>query len=141
MKSMASGAHSHAVTTGTETILLVEDSDKVRIFANRILTHLGYNIVEAADAKQALEHLRQHKDFDLLFTDIAMPGDMDGVGLAKQACIHLPSLRILLTTGIDLHANDHRNPAMDYTLLTKPYTAQQLSQSIRNMLDTDQLTD
>jgi len=127
--------------TGTETILLVEDSDKVRIFANRILTHLGYNIVEAADAKQALEHLRQHKDFDLLFTDIAMPGDMDGVGLAKQACIHLPSLRILLTTGIDLHADDHRNPAMDYTLLTKPYTAQQLSHSIRNMLDTDQLTD
>ena len=130
-----------SLPTGTETILLVEDSYKVRIFAHRILTHLGYHIMEAADATEALEHIQQHEDIDLLFTDIVMPGEFDGIGLAKQACKHLPSLRVLLTTGMVSHADDHRNPAMDYPLLAKPYTAKQLARSIRNILDTGQLTD
>jgi CheY-like chemotaxis protein len=123
--------------TGTETILLVGDSYKVRVFANRILTHLGYNTVEAAEA---FEYIRHHEDIDLLFTDIVMPGDTDGRGFADQASIHLPSLRVLLTTGVDPHADDHGNPAMDYPLLAKPYTAKQLAQSIRNILHTGQLT-
>jgi PAS domain S-box-containing protein len=130
-----------SLPTGKETILLVEDSYKVRVFANRILTHLGYRIVEAADATEALEYIRHHEDIDLLFTDIVMPGDMDGIGLAKQACSHLPSLRVLLTTGMVSHVDDNRNPAMDYPLLAKPYIAQQLAQSIRSILDTGQLTD
>jgi PAS domain S-box-containing protein len=128
-----------SLPTGTETILLVEDSDKVRVFAKRILTHLGYNIVQAADATEALEYIRHHEDIDLLFTDIVMPGDIDGIGLAKQASKQLSSLRILLTTGMVFHTEDDRNPAMDYPLLAKPYTAKQLAQSIRNMLDTGQL--
>ncbi len=130
-----------SLPTGTETILLVEDSYRVRVFANRILTHLGYHIVEEADATEALEYIRHHEDIDLLFTDIVMPGDMDGIGLAKKACTQLPSLRVLLTTGMVSHADDHRKPVMDYPLLAKPYTAKQLAQSIRNILDTGQLTD
>jgi len=128
-----------SLPTGTETILLAEDSHKVRVFANRILTHLGYHIVETADATEAMEYIRHHENIDLLFTDIVMPGDMDGIGLAKQACSHRPSLRVLLTTGMYSHADDDRIPAMDYPLLAKPYTAQQLALSIRNMLDTGQL--
>ncbi len=130
-----------SLPTGTETILLVEDSDKVRVFANRILTHLGYHIVQAADATEALEYIRHHEDIDLLFTDIVMPGNTDGIGLAEQACSHLPSLRVLLTTGMYFHADDHRNPVIDYPLLAKPYSAKQLAQSIRNILDTGQITD
>ena len=135
-----------SLPTGAETILLVEDNYKVRVFANRILTHLGYHIVEAADAAEALEYIHQHEDIDLLFTDIVMPGDIDGIGLAKQACSQLPSLSILITTGMSSHADDHRISAMNYPLLAKPYTAKQLAQSVRNMLDsdsldTDQLTD
>jgi hypothetical protein len=128
-----------SLPVGTETILLVEDNDKVRVFAHRILTHLGYHVMEAADATEALEHIQQHEDIDLLFTDIVMPGEFDGIGLAKQACSQLPSLSVLLTTGMSSHADDPRKSAMDYPLLAKPYTAKQLAHSIRNMLDTDQL--
>ena len=128
-----------SLPTGTETILLVEDDDKVRVFAHRILTHLGYRIMAAADATQALEYIQQQEDIDLLFTDIVMPGEFDGIGLAEQACSQLPSLSVLLTTGMSSHADDYRKPAMDFPLLAKPYTAKQLAQSIRNMLDTDQL--
>ncbi|MCH8263118.1 MAG: PAS domain S-box protein [Proteobacteria bacterium] len=130
-----------SLPTGTETILLVEDNDKVRVFAHRILTHLGYHIMEAADATEALEHIQQHEDIDLLFTDIVMPGEFDGIGLAKQACSQLPSLSVLLTTGMYSYVDGRKNPAMDYPLLAKPYTAKQLAQSIRNILDTGQLTD
>jgi len=127
--------------TGTETILLAEDSHKVRVFANRILTHLGYHVVETADATEAMEYIRHHEDIDLLFTDIVMPGDMDGIGLAKQACSHRPSLSVLLTTGMYSHADDDGTPVMDYPLLAKPYTAKQLARSIRSILDTGQLID
>ena len=120
---------------------MVEDSHKVRVFAKRILTHLGYHIVETVDATEAIEHIRHREDIDLLFTDIVMPGDMDGIGLAQQACSHRPSLRVLLTTGMYSHADDEGIPAMDYPLLAKPYTAKQLAQSIRNILDTGQLAD
>jgi len=130
-----------SLPTGTETILLVEDNHKVRVFANRTLTHLGYHIVEKVDATEALEYIQQHKDIDLLFTDIVMPGDVNGIGLAKTACILLPSLRVLLTTGMYSHMDDHGIPVMDYPLLAKPYTAKQLARSIRNMLDTGQLSD
>ena len=126
-----------SLPTGTETILLVEDNDKVRVFAHRILTHLGYHIMEAADATEALEHIRHHEDIDLLFTDIVMPGEFDGIGLAEQACSQLPSLSVLLTTGMSSHADDYIKPVMDYPLLAKPYTAKQLARSIRNILDTD----
>jgi len=126
-----------SLPAGTETILLVEDNYKVRAFAHRILTHLGYHIVEAADAAEALEYIQQHEDIDLLFTDIVMPGEFDGIGLAKQASTHQPSLKILLTTGMVSHTDDHRKPAMEYPLLAKPYTAKQLATSIRTILDTD----
>ena len=127
--------------TGTETILLVEDDYKVRVFANRILTHLGYRVVEASDATEALEYLRCHEDIDLLFTDIVMPGNMDGIGLVKQARIQLPSLRVLLTTGMATHIDNHGDPVIGYPVLAKPYTAKKLVQSIRNILDTGQLPD
>ena len=124
-----------SLPAGKEKILLVEDSYKVRVFASRILTHLGYHIVEAADAREALEYIRQHGDIDLLFTDIAMPGDMDGISLAQQACHHLPLIRVLLTTGMASHIDDHKHFAIDYPLLAKPYTAKKLAQTIRNTLD------
>ncbi len=128
--------------TGTETILLVEDSYKVRVFASRILSHLGYQIIEAADAREALEYIRSHEDIELLFTDIVMHGEVNGIGLAQQACRHLPSLKVLLTTGgASSYTDNQGHPAIDYPLLEKPYTAKKLSQSIRNMLDTGKLID
>ncbi len=126
-----------SLPTGTETILLAEDNDRVRVFAHRILIHLGYHVLEAVDAKEALEYIQRHKDIDLLFTDIVMPGDINGIGLAKQACSQLPLLSVLITTGMSSHADDHRKSVIDYPLLAKPYTAKQLAQAIRNILDSD----
>jgi Histidine kinase-, DNA gyrase B-, and HSP90-like ATPase len=59
----------NSLPTGTETILLAEDNYKVRVFANRILTHLGYQVVVAGNATKALEHIRDYEDIDLLFTE------------------------------------------------------------------------
>jgi PAS domain S-box-containing protein len=120
---------------GEETILLVEDTYKLRVFTNRILTHLGYQIVKAANAADALEYLRTNKDIELLFTDIVMPGSMNGLELANKAHAELPSLKILLTTGMESYINKHKTPDTDFPLLVKPYTPQQLSHIIRRLFD------
>lgn len=131
---------SENLPTGDETVLLVEDSYKVRMFAHRTLSHLGYRVAEAADAGEALEYIKQHDDIDLLFTDIVMPGDIDGRDLAALACKHLASLKVLLTTGMEPHEDEYQNTAVDFPLLAKPYTAKQLAQSIRDILDSGKLS-
>ncbi len=127
--------------SGTETILLAEDSVRVRVFACRILTHLGYKVIETSNAGEAMGYIRQHKDIDLLFTDIVMPGEMNGCALAAKATKQLSSLKVLLTTGMVLQENDYKSLPINYPLLTKPYTALQMAQSIRSVLDTGELTD
>lgn len=124
---------------GNETVLLVEDSAKVRRFAARILTRLGYALVEADSAGQALKQLHNHKGIDLLFTDIVMPGELDGRELARRAGDQQPSLKVLLTTGMEHRSEDGGNIPMKFPLLPKPYTAKQLAYSIRNVLDTGKL--
>jgi len=124
---------------GKETILLVEDREKVRRFANRILSRLGYRLIEAENAAEALEYLQTNNEIDLLFTDIVMPGNMDGRELARQASSRKSTLKILLTTGMESRAENSGDFHLDFPLLHKPYSAQQLAQSIRNVLNTGQL--
>jgi PAS domain S-box-containing protein len=125
---------------GKETILLVEDREKVRRFANRILSHLGYNLIEAENAAKALEYLQSNNEVDLLFTDIVMPGDMDGRDLARYASSLKSTLKILLTTGMESRAERGSDFHLNFPLLRKPYSAEQLAQSIRSVLNTGQLT-
>lgn len=82
---------------GSETILVVEDNEGIRRVVNRQLTRLGYRVLEAEDAAAALDVL-DTEEIALLFTDIVMPGAMDGVELARAAMARWPGLKVVLTS-------------------------------------------
>jgi signal transduction histidine kinase/CheY-like chemotaxis protein/putative methionine-R-sulfoxide reductase with GAF domain len=120
---------------GSEVILLVEDNAPVREFAKTQLLHLGYQVLEAANGKDALAVLREHNDIDLLFTDVVMPGGLNGRELAHEARQLYPALKVLFTSGyaesaiLDMGLLDQH-----VQLLNKPYSRLQLARRIRGML-------
>ncbi|MBL8258640.1 MAG: response regulator [Candidatus Competibacteraceae bacterium] len=118
-----------------ETILVVEDDAEVRLFAVNALRGLGYQTVQAADAATALEILETAPDIALLFTDIVMPGQMDGVKLAGEAQRRYPHLPVLYTSGYTEHAligDGHQVEGVD--VLLKPYRKADLGKKIRLLL-------
>ncbi len=124
-----------AIVGGTETILLVEDDEAVRDFGARQLRAFGYRVIEASDGPTALEALRQHDDIQLLFTDVVMPGGMNGRELADAAVALRPGLRVLYTSGYTENAIVHHgrlDPGAQ--LLAKPYRRADLDRAIRTAL-------
>ena len=123
-------------TGGSETVLVAEDEDDVRTFTVATLRELGYRVLPAADGHAALRLLRIHTGIDLLFTDIGLPGALNGSQLADVAKALLPDLRVLLTTGYapNAVANDGRvDPGME--LVAKPFTQAELARKVREVLD------
>jgi signal transduction histidine kinase len=119
-----------------ETILLVEDNDGVRDYATDVLRSLGYTVIEAADADAAIRFLANKPAVDLLFTDVVLPGEMNGRALADRVLKFYPGLPVLFTTGYTRNAIVHQGRLdADVQLLNKPYTAQDLAQKVRDMLD------
>lgn len=118
-----------------EIILVVEDEDRVRHMSVDALRELGYVVVQAADANQALTVLEIQPRIDLLFTDIVMP-DMNGRILSDQAREKRPDLKVLYTTGYTRNAIVH-NGMLDHDVafLAKPFTIQQLAVKVREVLD------
>ena len=119
-----------------ETILLVEDDDLVRRYAETQLRSLGYRVHAAANGPQALSLLVQHDDIKLLFTDVVMSGGMGGGQLAEAACARRPGLKVLFTSGYTensiLH-NGRLDPGVH--LLGKPYQRHELAAKLREVLD------
>ena len=115
-----------------ETVLAVEDDPPVLAAVIENLTDLGYRAIPARDAAEALELLRSPTRVDILFSDVVMPGGMNGVQLAVEARQLRPGLRALLTSGYtnDAWGGDHRVPA-DVPVLTKPYRREQLAQHLQ----------
>jgi CheY-like chemotaxis protein len=121
-------------TGGTERILLVEDNSAVRVMATTILSELGYDVVTAPNARQALDILRDDPSIDLLFTDVVMPGGVSGLELAHEARRLRPRLRVLATSG-DTGGHLDLNNVRTVTILSKPYHRAELARSIRSTLD------
>jgi CheY-like chemotaxis protein len=120
---------------GYETILLVEDNDPVREFAKLQLTSLGYLVLEAANGSTALAMLKEHREVNLLFTDIVMPGGLNGRELARKACRINPRLKVLYCSGYAENATVHQGLLeKDMQLLNKPYTRLDLAKKIRGVL-------
>ena len=116
---------------GTETILCVEDDAMVRSYVTAQLQRLGYKTITAANAREALSILDSGVDIDLLFTDIVMPGAMNGWQLAEQAALRRPELKVLFTSGYsDANAQPVRS-----NLLVKPYRSAEIAQMLRLALD------
>jgi two-component system, response regulator PdtaR len=111
------------------TILVVEDEPLVRMDAVSMLEGSGYDVVEAADAEQALTQLESRADVDTLFTDINMPGRMDGCALAYAVIALRPDMRLFITSGACMPDNGVC-PA-ESTFVPKPYTAEGLLRTLR----------
>ena len=118
-----------------EIVLVVEDDEKVRRVTVDTLRDLGYTVVHAKSGEEALQQLTLHPQVDLLVTDIIMPG-MTGRVLADRACEGQPDLKVLFMTGYSRNAVVH-NGVLDpgVALLQKPFTAEQLAQKVRDVLD------
>jgi CheY-like chemotaxis protein len=113
--------------TDVPKILLVDDDDLVREIGFRLLHSMGHAVHAACGASEALEILSSGTAFDFLFSDVTMPGGMNGMELAKTARQLHPGLKIVLVTGnIDQHAIRHAELAGGFTILGKPYRRQQL---------------
>ncbi len=118
-------------TTQTK-ILVVEDQTEVRDLAASTLRDANYIVVEAANADEALAILETTTDISLLFTDIVMPGELNGIGLAQRAGRLQPALPVLFTSGysVDLASE----PIARATFLPKPYRPVQLCNQVARLL-------
>lgn len=123
---------------GTETILLVEDEERVLALTSANLTELGYTVVEANCPDEAMRVLESGDAIDLLLTDIVMPG-INGRKLADAAVALRPNLRVVFMTGFTRNAVVH-NGMLDpgVVLLTKPFTYNELASKVREALATSE---
>ncbi|MBB4359135.1 signal transduction histidine kinase/CHASE3 domain sensor protein/ActR/RegA family two-component response regulator [Bradyrhizobium sp. CIR18] len=120
---------------GAETIFVVEDDNLVRNFVTAQLESLGYKTVAAPDGKSALELIAAGQPFDLLFTDVVIPGGMSGRDLADEVAKLRPGVKVLYTSGYTDNAIVHHGKLDDgVMLLTKPYRRNQLAEMIRKAL-------
>jgi CheY-like chemotaxis protein len=127
-----------AIAHGTqgETVLVVEDDPDVRNYSADTLRELGYRVLEAPDARAGLQLLGSHPEIQILFTDVGLPGGMNGRQLAEEARRIMPNLKVLFTTGYARNAIVHDgrlDPGVE--LLPKPFTQAALADKLRNIID------
>jgi two-component system cell cycle sensor histidine kinase/response regulator CckA len=124
-----------ADTTGTGTVMLVEDEDPVRIFGARALRNKGYTVLEARSGEAALEMMESTDKIDLLITDVVMP-KMDGPGLVREVRETHPDMKVIFISGytedsfrqrLDSDSNIH--------FLPKPFSLKQLATKVKEVID------
>jgi PAS domain S-box-containing protein len=131
------GYDDRKIVGGKETVLCVEDDRDVRQYVAVQLESLGYKVIPAANATEALAIAAEGTPFDLLFTDIVMAGGMNGRELAEQMVAARPSLRVLFTSGYAYDSPHAQGRAtMGAPLLRKPYRKAELARMLRRCLDT-----
>jgi CheY-like chemotaxis protein len=117
-----------------ETVLLVEDDEQVLAMAVESLEELRYRVVVARDAREALAHLHGPDRFDILFSDVVMPGGMNGAQLAVEARRLRPELKVLLTSGYVTELGAGQVVSEGLPVLNKPYRRDELAQKLRVVL-------
>jgi PAS domain S-box-containing protein len=114
-----------------QTILVVEDNPDVKTVATTLLEQLNYRTVAVDDAKSALDFLAAGKSVDMVFSDVMLPGDLDGLGLAKTIGKRYPQIPVLLTSGYAKALSaQHGMP-----ILRKPYQISALAEAVRSTLE------
>lgn len=118
-------------------ILVVEDEASVRLAISEYLTQQEFIVLQAADAAAAIEVISRHPEIDLVFTDLLMPGDMDGLDLAEWLLKHRPGLPVIITSGVwgrvSTMAEFSRNQSLSY--FTKPYLYDAVARKIRQAIE------
>jgi CheY-like chemotaxis protein len=117
-----------APDSNSKVVLVVDDEMFARLFAVQIFLDLGFTVLEAGSAEEGLDILDRNDDVDLLFTDISMPGEMDGLALVRHVRAEHAHIALLVTSG---HVEPSGGLLAEGALfLAKPYTAHALTQSI-----------
>ena len=117
------------------TVLIVEDEALVRLSIADYLRGCGYRVIEANNADAAVSILKTETSVDVVFTDVQMPGSLDGFGLARWVRRERPGVRTIVTSGV-MRAEDAKDLCEDGPLIQKPYAFEELERRIRYMLAT-----
>jgi CheY-like chemotaxis protein len=124
------------LATGSERIALVEDEELVRKFAEMNLTSLGYNVASFANGPDLLRAMDEGLTFDLLFTDIVLPGGMNGREIAEAVTARFPRTKVLYSSGYTDNAIVHHGRLDEGVhLLNKPFRKAEMAQKVRAVLD------
>lgn len=118
-----------------QTVLVVEDDPRVRAITVARLQHLGYDVLDAENADEALSTLIKKPAVDLLMTDIVMPGSMSGIDLAARVRTSRPDIKILFAASYSKHADNLHEQERLGPWLQKPYKQAELAQKMREVLD------
>jgi PAS domain S-box-containing protein len=133
-------AESESLPKGAETVMVVEDDPFVRSYAVMGLESLGYSVISAVDGAEAVQKLRTDIHVDILFTDIVMPGGINGWELADLARKLRPGLPVLLTSGYALDTLvKHGRLRAGAVVLTKPYRKADLARHLREVVSVSEL--
>jgi two-component system, NtrC family, sensor kinase len=125
-----------AQQSGGGTVLVVDDDESVLETAKETVADLGYRVLSARNGREALEVLQSSDRVDLLFSDIVMPGGINGIQLAEEARRLRPTLKVLLTSGYTgaVLADRHGLP-QHFPVLGKPYRRDQLATNLRHLIN------
>jgi len=118
----------------SRAVLLVEDNPDVREVAAGLLEKLGYRVSSVGDAPAALDVLASGESVDVVFSDLVMPGEVDGLGLARRMREQYPQIPILLTSG---YARAGSAAGEGFMVLRKPYRLDDLSRALRDVMERD----
>ena len=120
---------------GTEVVLVVDDEASVRAPIARMLKHLGYFVLEASNGEDALSVLSEYDaPVHLVISDVRMP-EMDGAELASMLRSAFPDMRLLLISGVGVHAVSASQAIEGCRFLAKPFTLEELAVTVRSLLD------
>ena len=121
-------------TTRPQTVLVVEDEVLVRMTIADYLRDCGLRVLEAGSADEALTILRTDEPVHVLFTDVNMPGSVDGFGLAQWVRRERPELKVIITSGVTRTVNAAGDLCSDAPYLAKPYDLADVERRIRQLL-------
>lgn len=116
------------------TILVVEDEVLIRMVIGDYLRDCGYRVIEAGDGAEAVEVLKTETRVDVVFTDVHMPGGVNGFGLAQWVRRERPKVRVVLTSGITNAAREAGDLCQDGPLVDKPYDPVDVERRIKVLL-------
>jgi signal transduction histidine kinase/ActR/RegA family two-component response regulator len=121
---------------GEETVLLVEDDPEVRRFTARVLSELGYAVLEAGSVRIAMDLLERERSIALMLSDLVMPGPMSGSELVRFARERFPALHLMCMSGYaDRMASEGAQLGGDCALISKPFQKWDLARAVRKVLD------
>ncbi|WP_158881014.1 PAS domain-containing sensor histidine kinase [Rhodanobacter sp. L36] len=133
--AVETATHSTAEIKGKGVVLVVEDDNDVRAVASSLLENLGYSVLEAETGSDAMRLIERGGRIDLIFTDVIMPGDMNGIDLVRELKARHATIPVLLTSGYTAQRIASEELVKDLQLLRKPYNQVELSLAVRMVMN------